>query len=139
MQAFHPTAVTLEHAFFVQRQQPTEEALWAVLLQLLAAVHAVHNAGMAVRALDASHVLITGKDSIKLSGAGLLDATRPDSRTLQQLQHEDLVMLGCLFVNLACASPTAPSVAHTGTMRCPRRAPITIVPPVAIASSSGWA
>ena len=53
VQQYHPNALSLEQYYLMQRQPLTEEGLWAVTLQLLAAVHAVHNAGLAVRVLEA--------------------------------------------------------------------------------------
>ena len=95
MQQFYPNALTLEQAYLLQRQPLTEEILWSITLQIIAAVHCVHNAGLAVRTLDLSHVLLTGKDFVRLSTCGLLDMIRPDvSRPTPQQQHEDLLALG---------------------------------------------
>ena len=86
----------------------SEETLWSVALQLIAALHAAHLAGLAVRLLDLSHVLVTEKEYVRISGAGLLDVTRPDTtRTVGASQHEDLQALGRLLVNLVCASTSA--------------------------------
>ena len=60
--------------------------------------------------IDISHVLLTGKDSVRLSACGLLDVTRPDtSRQMGAQQHEDLLSIGRLLVCLACTSPSAAS------------------------------
>ena len=108
VQQFYPNALTLEQAYLMQRQPVSEDVLWSHALQIIAAVHAVHNAGLVVRVLDLAHVLLTGKDVVRLSCCGLLDMTCPDTaRPLQQQQHEDLVALGRLLVCLACVSPTA--------------------------------
>ena len=86
VQAYHPNAMTLEQAYLLQRQPVTEEVLWSHILQMLSAIHAVHQAGLAVRTIDISRVLVTGKESVRFSAAGLLDLTRPDaSRSPQQV------------------------------------------------------
>jgi len=47
---------------------------------------------------------------VRLSGAGVLDLTRPESaRSLPMLQAEDLLSLARALVSLACTSPTAAS------------------------------
>jgi len=113
VQAYHPSALTLDEAYIQQRLPLNEETIWSHALQLIAAVHTVHLAGMAVRVIDMSHVLLTSKETVRLSCAGLLDVTRPDgTRTAQQHQLEDLLALGRLLVCLACASPTAATPQH---------------------------
>ena len=108
VQQFYPNALTLEQAYLQQRQPLTEDVMWSHALQMIAALHAVHNAGLAVRVLDLSHVLLTSRDTVRLSACGLLDVTRPDSsRPMAQQQLEDLLMLGRLLVCLACTSPIA--------------------------------
>lgn len=98
VQQFFPNALTLEQAYLLQRQPLSEEVLWSITLQIIAAVHCVHNAGLAVRILDLSHVLITGKESVRLSACGLFDVVRPDvTRPTAQQQHEDLLALGRKF------------------------------------------
>ena len=71
VQAFHPNALSLEQAFLHQRMQCNEETIWAVALQLLAALHAAHLAGMAIRLIDLNHVLMTGKDTYRLSASSM--------------------------------------------------------------------
>jgi len=110
VQAFHPNALTLEQAFLQQRMPLNEDGLWPMALQMIAAVHATHLAGLAVRCLDLSHILLMGKDTIRLSGCAMLDLTRPEGvRNTPMLQAEDLVNLARVLVNLACTSPTAAS------------------------------
>ena len=58
---------------------------------------------------DLAHVLVTGKDSVRLSCPGMLDLVRPEGRPLPQLQQEDMQSLGRLLVNLACSNVNAAS------------------------------
>jgi len=110
VQPFYPNALTLEQAFLQQRMPLSEEGLWPIALQMVATVHAAHLAGLAVRALDLSHVLLTGKDAIRLSSCGILDLTFPQSaRNILLLQAEDLLSLAHILVNLACNSHSAAS------------------------------
>ena len=62
VQAYHPSALTLDEAYIQQRLPLNEETIWSHALQLIAAVHTVHLAGMAVRVIDMSHVLLTSKE-----------------------------------------------------------------------------
>ena len=98
------------HRYVTQRMPLTEDAIWSHTLQILAAVHAAHLAGLAVRTIDLDHVLLVGKESIRLTAAGIADIVRPDSsRAISQLQHEDLLSVGRLLINLCCGSSTAAS------------------------------
>ena len=73
-------------------------------------MHAVHNAGSAVRGLEPAHVLMTDKHTVRLSCAGVVDILRPTRHApLQQLQAEDLQALGALLLCIACRSATAAS------------------------------
>jgi serine/threonine protein kinase len=105
--AYHPKAETLEHAHFVARSVPLdEEAVWAVALQLLQAMHAVHGMGMAVRGLEPSHVLLTDRHTVRLSCTAILDVLRPERhRPLQQLQADDLQALGSLYAAAGLPTP----------------------------------
>ena len=58
---------------------PNEEVLWSLGLQVLAALHAVHNAGAAVNTLDPSRVLLTERGTrARISGAAVADVLRPE-------------------------------------------------------------
>jgi len=106
---FYANAVTLEDSYFVSRTMtPSEELLWSHALQLLTAIHAIHNAGEAVHFLEASNVLLTDRHTVRLSSIGLFDLAMMDApKSVQQAQAEDLLALGRLLLCIACQSPTA--------------------------------
>ena len=118
---------------------PTEDGLWAIAMQLLSAVHAVHVAGYnhlkisyrprvthtvhvsppstchphrprvhvagsAVRSLDASHVILTDRNTVRVSQSGLADVMRPDHRSVQQLQATPLPRPRVTIVNVSPSS-----------------------------------
>ena len=94
LHAFVPNALTLEQAFLVQRMPITEESLWPIVLQVLGAVHAVHNAGMAVRTIDLSTVLLSGRETIHLSHAGLLDLSIARGRDFAREMVAEMIGVG---------------------------------------------
>ena len=69
---YHPSAQTLADAHFKKpahqsngRAQPeriAEQTLWSYIYQIASAIKAVHDAGLAVRVVDASKILITGQN-----------------------------------------------------------------------------
>ncbi|KAL3916527.1 MAG: hypothetical protein SGPRY_006780 [Prymnesium sp.] len=90
-------------------------------------MHAVHLAGGALRQLDAAHILLTDKSTVRISDAATLDLLRPDKKSVAHLQvgvsfslvshaflsltdqselslAEDLHALGRLLVCLCCQS-----------------------------------
>lgn len=108
---YFPGAETLELKFPVgDKSRPgafiSEESLWSFLIQLVAAIKAIHDAGLAARTVLASKVLLTGKNRIRLNCVGIDDFFNYDMRrnVVQAKQLEDVVSLGKLMVRLACPS-----------------------------------
>ncbi|WRT64611.1 uncharacterized protein IL334_001544 [Kwoniella shivajii] len=80
-----------------------ERLLWSYITQMTNALKAVHSSGLAVRNLDPSKVLITGKNRIRLNGCGVWDVLAFDANTpIGVFQQEDLVALGKLIISLCC-------------------------------------
>ncbi|PCH43050.1 hypothetical protein WOLCODRAFT_73826 [Wolfiporia cocos MD-104 SS10] len=118
---YHPNAQTLFEAHIkarapvmqngrlqAQQNRILERTLWSYIIQIGNAIKAVHDAGMAVSIIDATKVLVTGKNRVRLGSCGLVDVlcyeTRAESMLLQQ---EDLGMFGRLILALACNNVTA--------------------------------
>ena len=70
---FHPNSQTTAETYFkskailqggrVQQQERINEStLWSYIFQIASAMKAVHEAGLAVRMIDASKILITGQN-----------------------------------------------------------------------------
>jgi PAB-dependent poly(A)-specific ribonuclease subunit 3 len=119
---YHPNSVTLyEHHFSPkppvmsrngtyrpQNTQIDERTLWSYIVQIANGIKAVHSAGLAVRTIDASKILVTGKNRLRLNCCSILDVIQyGQDPTIAQLQQDDLFDFGRLVVALACSSPNA--------------------------------
>jgi PAB-dependent poly(A)-specific ribonuclease subunit 3 len=107
--------------------QPTvipERTMWTYVVQIANAIKVVHDAGLAVRMIDTTKILLTGKNRcshnsillrpkydrnsyalyrIRISSCGIVDVLMYDSRQdIAVLQQEDLTMFGRLVFALCC-------------------------------------
>lgn len=79
--------------------------MWTYIVQIANAIKTVHGAGLAVRTIDATKILVTGKNRIRLNCCGMLDVIAYDGgQNLVNQQQEDLVNFGLLILCLACNS-----------------------------------
>lgn len=77
------------------------------MTQIANALKAIHSNGLAARVIDASKILLTGKNRIRLNACAIMDVVQFDSqRTVADLQRQDLVNFGQLIVTLGANSPT---------------------------------
>ncbi|EFE38916.1 hypothetical protein TRV_06435 [Trichophyton verrucosum HKI 0517] len=75
------------------------------------ALGAIHSAGLAARVIDASKILLTGKNRIRLNACAILDVVQHDTqRSIADLQSNDMVSFGQLILTLG-----ASSLAHNPT------------------------
>ncbi|KAG8988783.1 PAB-dependent poly(A)-specific ribonuclease subunit 3 [Tulasnella sp. 427] len=96
-------------------KQVQEDTLWAYIIQIASAIKAAHDQGMALRLMDVSKVLLTGKNRIRVDCCSVLDIlTWNPTLSLDLLQQEDLIafgkliyVLGCRDVNALDAAPKA--------------------------------
>jgi len=85
--------------------------LWNYIVQIANAIRAVHGAGLAVRLIEPSKILITSKNRIRLNALGVLDIVQFEvPRTLIELQKDDFIQFGRLIVALGTNTP---SVKHS--------------------------
>lgn len=89
----------------------TEPILWSAICQWTGVIRRVHQARLAVRCLDARHVLLQ-MDSMRLhwylNCSSVLDALEWESRKpLESLQKEDMRKLGRLILSLATGTEIA--------------------------------
>ncbi|XP_063837259.1 PAN2-PAN3 deadenylation complex subunit PAN3-like [Ostrinia nubilalis] len=78
-----------------------EAVLWSLLVQLTAALRAIHSAGLACRTLDPTKVIMNGC-RVRIAWCGAADALHPTANDVTQAQQEDLTALGRLALALAC-------------------------------------
>ncbi|PYI23074.1 PAB-dependent poly(A)-specific ribonuclease subunit pan3 [Aspergillus japonicus CBS 114.51] len=118
---YHPLSKTLAEQHlgagnrFTGRQNThiPEQILWSYMTQLGNALKAIHSNGLAARIIDASKILLTGKNRIRLSACAILDVVQFDTqRSVADLQRQDLVNFGQLIVTLGA---NAPNVLHNPT------------------------
>lgn len=114
---FHPDATTIADEWLspdgmARRRQAgmpiAERVIWSYVIQLANALKAIHSAGLAARNLDATKILITGKNRLRINGVGILDVLAFDNQTPMPLfQQEDLYSFGQLIYSL-CADIMQP-------------------------------
>ena len=106
---YHPLSKTLAETHspssrYSNRNAPThvtEHILWAYMVQIASALKIIHGNGLAARLIDASKILHTGKNRLRLNACGIMDITQFDApRPIQELQREDMVQFGRLLVSL---------------------------------------
>lgn len=107
---FCPGSQTLEERYFSKPGALIpENVLASYMVQLCGALQTIHHAGLACRVLDASKILIQGRNRLKINAVGVLDVVHYDSTlgNLGHFQREDLLALGRLLFSLACRNPSA--------------------------------
>lgn len=116
---YHPLSKTLaEHHNLGQNRQirvrntsldqVPESTMWAYLTQIASGLKTIHNSGLAARVLDASKLLVTGKNRVRLNGCAVLDVISYENQTpVVQLQRQDLVNFGLVILSLGSGQPDA--------------------------------
>ncbi|GJJ13967.1 hypothetical protein Clacol_008224 [Clathrus columnatus] len=113
---YHPNSMTLFDAHLklsLQPQRPSnsqpsssfisESVLWSYISQIGSAIRTAHGAGLAIRLIDSTKILITGKNRVRLGCCGTVDILTYDTRQdTHLLQQEDLLQFGRLLLALGC-------------------------------------
>jgi PAB-dependent poly(A)-specific ribonuclease subunit 3 len=141
----HPNLVSLHTAFVAQRavffvhqyipgvvrlrdrlmgSPVTEAVLWSAICQWTSVIRRVHQSRMAVRTLDARHVLLQ-MDALRVrwfvNCAGVPDALEWESRKpLEALQLDDIRQLGRLILSLATGREITASTDSSTIANCER-------------------
>ena len=141
----HPNLVGLHQAFVAQRavffvhnyvpgvvplrdrlvgNPVSEPVLWSAICQWVGLIRRVHQARLAVRTLDARHVLLQ-MDSLRvrwyINCIGVSDALEWESRkSVESLQMEDIRKLGRLILSLATGTEITASSDQNTISRCER-------------------
>lgn len=97
----------VEHHFsathrFGNRTAPNEQIMWTYIVQIASAMKAVHGSNLAVRCIDASKVILTEKNRIRLNACSILDVIHFEAnRPIPELQQEDFIHFGKLILSIA--------------------------------------
>eukprot|EP01121_Diplochlamys_sp_Union-15-3_P011723 TRINITY_DN3426_c0_g1_i4.p1 TRINITY_DN3426_c0_g1~~TRINITY_DN3426_c0_g1_i4.p1 ORF type:complete len:431 (+),score=43.25 TRINITY_DN3426_c0_g1_i4:61-1293(+) len=104
---YYPGAETLEQKYLDNEDNRLlpEDVLWTFIVQLCAALKAIHAQGLICQMILPSKIIETGKNRIKINCVGINDALNPDIPNHNP--HEDLLHLGKLIIALACKSKNA--------------------------------
>jgi PAB-dependent poly(A)-specific ribonuclease subunit 3 len=91
------------------KQSIPENTLWNYISQISSALKAIHDQGLAARCIDATKIIVTDKQRIRLNACSILDVVNFDARRpVQDLQQEDLTAFGRLILHLATDTPLTP-------------------------------
>lgn len=114
---YHPCSKTLAETHFasssryasrVQDARVTEHVLWGYVIQIANALKTIHGTGLAARVIDASKILVTSKNRIRLNACAILDVVQHDTtRSIIDLQREDLLQFGRLILAIGTNNPSA--------------------------------
>ncbi|KAL6308885.1 kinase-like domain-containing protein [Sparassis latifolia] len=116
---YHPNAQTVYEAHIkpkapqfqngrlqTQSNRIPEQTMWSYVIQIANAIKAVHDSGMAVRIIDPTKILLTGKNRVRIGSCGVVDVLMYESHAdIAFLQQEDLAMFGKLIISLCCNNP----------------------------------
>ncbi|SPQ19753.1 7b055bd6-849a-4d9c-aaf3-848eb17c1693 [Thermothielavioides terrestris] len=114
---YHPLSKTLQE----QHLQPAhgnryrapsavpENVLWGYICQIANALKTIHSNKLAARCLEPSKIILTDHNRIRLAACAILDVVQFEinTKTVQELQQEDLVKFGRLVLSLATGAPPA--------------------------------
>lgn len=114
---YFPHAITLAEKHFSKHslsartsQFAQEHELWGYVVQVTNALKVIHTAGLAARTINATKILVTSKNRIRVNGCGILDILQYDQhRSLEELQIADLEDLGRLILSIAARNTNVAS------------------------------
>lgn len=99
---FHAGAVSLSTIAFAGGAPLPEQRLWSMIVQLVGALRATHDAGLSLRGFTLNHVLLTGHGRVRIAGAGVLDVLESDAKkSIAEWQQADMLALGHAVLSLA--------------------------------------
>ena len=114
---YHPLSKTLAEVHFNSSSRfsgrtqsgnnVTEQVLWSYMIQVANALKTIHGSGLAARLIDASKIILTSKNRIRLNACAILDVVQHETtRTLLDLQREDLLQFGRLILGIGTNNPS---------------------------------
>lgn len=117
-------SVSVRDRFLMGGQYLSENLLWSAICQLVTVIRRVHGARLALRTLDAKHVLVQ-MDSMRLrlvvNCPGIMDALEFEARKpLPDLQMGDIRQLGYLILSMATGTEINATTNGSTLMNCER-------------------
>lgn len=107
---YHPLAETLAAKHFSQQNRfsgrvnvppISEQTLWGYIIQISNALRAIHEIGLAAKALNPTKVILTSENRLRLSACGVLDVVKSqDALNVSFHQNQDLYLFGNLVLAL---------------------------------------
>ncbi|KAF4568184.1 PAB-dependent poly(A)-specific ribonuclease subunit 3 [Pleurotus pulmonarius] len=86
----------------------SERTIWSYVVQIASAIRKVHEAGQAVRTIEPSKILVTGRNRIRIGSCGLVDVLMHEmNQDMAVLQQEDFIRFGGLILVLCCNNAAA--------------------------------
>jgi len=83
------------------------------IFQIASGIKAVHEAGLAVRTIDASKILVTGQNRIRIGSCGAFDVLFYEGhQDLLLMQQEDMIVFAKIILMLCCSNPSAVNNVH---------------------------
>ncbi|KAK4239098.1 hypothetical protein C8A03DRAFT_14482 [Achaetomium macrosporum] len=114
---YHPLSKTLHEHYFQpahgnRYRAPNavqENVLWGYVCQIANALKTIHSNRLAARCLEPSKIILTDTNRVRLAACSVLDVVQFESNTksVLELQQEDLVKFGRLILSLATGTPPA--------------------------------
>lgn len=106
---YHPLSTTLYDLHYGRSTRKFsnstvigEKLIWSYFTQLINALRAIHSIGLACRVLDATKVLVTEKNRLRINCCGILDVVAYDAQDdLQSRQRLDITMAAVLVLGIA--------------------------------------
>ncbi|EJD41089.1 hypothetical protein AURDEDRAFT_115616 [Auricularia subglabra TFB-10046 SS5] len=91
-----------------QDQIVPEQTMWSFIIQIANALKAVHDRGLAMRTIDITKIIHSGKNRLRVGTCGVFDMLLFNQIQDTQLnQQEDLVQFGKVIFQLACNNVAA--------------------------------
>ncbi|KAL9116245.1 MAG: hypothetical protein Q9227_000616 [Pyrenula ochraceoflavens] len=90
--------------------QVPEQTLWSYVSQISSALKAIHSNGLAARVIDASKVLLTDKNRVRLNACAIMDVVQFEPHlSLPDLQRQDLTKFGMMMLSIGTHIPDVTS------------------------------
>jgi len=112
---YHPLSKTLaeHHSGANNRYQNRqggssvqEPVMWSYVTQIASALRVIHSNKLAARVIDATKIIVTGKNRIRLNACAIMDVVQHETQTtISEFQRQDLAKFGLMMFSLGTNIP----------------------------------